>query len=462
MSLHTGHIDATLPPGGPTGTTSATGAMPHTTPGRAGTGAAPTPRRWNPARGRWNGWLHLLAFPLALALFIVTAVGLGTLVLTAGLLLLAVSLPATRWLADVHRRDAGALLGEDIPSPYRQPTAPTAVGRLLQRLRDPQTWRDQAWLLVSSTVGFALSLLSVVLFLCIPWYLLQPLLLALVDEAMDTDFGIYYASSVLDGFALWSIAAIAAALWWWGSPWLMRLHAVLDRALLGPTESERVRMLRERVDTLSETRAETVDAQAAELRRLERDLHDGAQARLVSSNLTIGLAIEAIDQDPGSARAMLEEAQEANRAALNDLRNVVRGIHPPVLSDRGLVGAVQALAVQMPTPVSVLSELPGRPPAPIESAAYFAVAECLTNLAKHARATRATVELSHEARPSGTGVLRIVVTDDGQGGAHMDPAGGLAGIERRLAVFDGTIQVDSPTGGPTRLTLEIPTELGAP
>jgi len=452
MSLHTGHIDATLPPGGSTGMT---GAMPH----RAAP-SAPARTGWNPSRGRWNGWLHLLAFPLALTLFIVTAVGIGTLVLTAGLLLLAVSLPVTRWLADMQRKDAGALLGEDIPSPYRQPTAPTAMGRLLQRLRDPQTWRDQAWLLVSTTVGFALSLLSVTLFLCVPWYLIQPLLLGVTGEVMDVELGFFHASSFLDGVALWPLAAIAGALWWWGSPWLMRLHAVLDRALLGPTESERVRMLRKRVDTLSESRAETVDAQAAELRRLERDLHDGAQARLVSSNLTIGLAIEAIDQDPSSARAMLEEAQAANREALNDLRNVVRGIHPPVLSDRGLVGAVQALAVQLPTPVSVMSSLPGRPPAPIESAAYFAVAECLTNLTKHAQATRATIELSHEPHPGGPGLLRIVVTDDGRGGARLDPAGGLAGIQRRLAAFDGTIQVDSPAGGPTHITLQIPTDLG--
>ena len=369
------------------------------------------------------------------------------------------SLPVTRWLADLQRRDAGALLGEEVPSPYRTPTAPSSVGRLLQRLRDPQTWRDQAWLLVSTTVGFALSLLSVTLFLCVPWYLLQPLLLGVVDEALDADFGIFHASSVLDGFALWSLAAVAGALWWWGSPWLMRLHAVLDRALLGPTESERVRMLRERIDTLSESRAETVDAQAAELRRLERDLHDGAQARLVSSNLTIGLAIEAIDQDPASARAMLEEARAANSAALTDLREVVRGIHPPVLSDRGLVGAVQALAVQMSTPVSVMSSLPGRPPAPIESAADFAVAECLTNLTKHAQATRATVELTYEPSPAGPGLLRIEVTDDGRGGAHPDPAGGLAGIVRRLAAFDGTIDIDSPAGGPTRIALTIPTEL---
>jgi signal transduction histidine kinase len=167
--------------------------------------------------------------------------------------------------------------------------------------------------------------------------------------------------------------------------------------------------------------------------------------------MTMGLAIDLMQSDPEQARALMAEAQETNRDALSDLRTVVRGIHPPVLSDRGLVGAVEALAVQMALPVTVTAAVGGRLPAPVESAAYFAVAECLTNAAKHAGAGRVAVVMARS-----DDVLRIVVEDDGRGGAHLDPDGGLAGIERRLAVFDGTLHVDSPAGGPTRISLVVP------
>jgi signal transduction histidine kinase len=314
------------------------------------------------------------------------------------------------------------------------------------------------------TVGFTLSMVPIGLFLAIGWNLSMPLLLGVTD-VFDHGYGIVHFQSVADGFLLWSHAALAAALWWFGAPWLMRVRARLDRALLGPTESERVRLLRERVDTLAETRSEAVDIQAAELRRIERDLHDGAQARLVSSGMTLGMAIDVLDDDPEAARAMLKEAQTTTRDALADLRGVVRGIHPPVLADRGLVGAVRALAEQMALPVQVMSDLGDRrPPAPVESAAYFAIAECLTNIGKHAHATHALVGLGHDPAPdaaqAGTlGVLSVVVEDDGVGGARRDPEGGLAGIERRLAVFDGTLDVSSPAGGPTQVAMTLPCDL---
>jgi signal transduction histidine kinase len=307
-------------------------------------------------------------------------------------------------------------------------------------------------------------MLPIGLFLAIGWNLSMPLLLG-VSDVFDHGYGIVHFQSAADGFLLWSHAALAAALWWWCAPWLMRLRARLDRALLGPTESERVRLLRERVDTLAETRAEAVDVQAAELRRIERDLHDGAQARLVSSGMTLGMAIDVLDDDPEAARAMLKEAQSTTRDALADLRGVVRGIHPPVLADRGLVGAVRALAEQMALPVQVTSVLGDRrPPAPVESAAYFAIAECLTNIGKHAHATHALVDLRHDPAPDATqagtlGVLSVVVEDDGVGGARRDPEGGLAGIERRLAVFDGTLDVTSPPGGPTRVAMTLPCDV---
>jgi signal transduction histidine kinase len=208
---------------------------------------------------------------------------------------------------------------------------------------------------------------------------------------------------------------------------------------------------------LTETRADLVDHSAAELRRLERDLHDGAQARLVALSMSLGLADQLFAEDPEGARRLVSDARATTSAAIGDLRSVVRGIHPPVLADRGLVGAVQALALDMALPVRVDPGLVGRLPAPVESAVYFAVAECLTNVAKHARAEHAWVVLSH-----GGGRLRAVVGDDGSGGADPARGSGMLGVRRRLAAFDGTMAVSSPAGGPTLVTLEVPCDLSSP
>ncbi|HEU5109442.1 MAG TPA: histidine kinase, partial [Micromonosporaceae bacterium] len=214
--------------------------------------------------------------------------------------------------------------------------------------------------------------------------------------------------------------------------------------------------LSERVEHLAQTRADAVDAQSAELRRIERDLHDGPQARLAGLGMSIGLAAELMDRDPRAARRLLAEARDSSGQALRELRELVRGIHPPVLAERGLDGAVRALALSLPLPVEVTVELPGRPPPPVESAVYFAVAEALANAVKHAHAGRLSVRLTHAA-----GILTAVVTDDGTGGApgpDEDAArgGGLAGVARRLAALDATMSVASPPGGPTVVTLELP------
>lgn len=398
------------------------------------------------------GWAHLLLTPVTLALFIVDVVGLALIPITAGIPLVAVGLPATVAVAGLHRRMAATVLGREVPALYRERTESSAVGRLLGRWRDPQTWRDLAWLLVSTTVGFAISLTAVVVFGVIFFYLLFPFLLVVTpDGVMDQPYGLFTVDTVPEAMAQWVLAGVAFALWWWVVPRLIRAKAAIDASLLGPTEAATRRVLEARVEELAATRSEAVDVQAAELRRIERNLHDGAQARLVASGMTLGLALDLLDTDPDQARALMAEAQETNRDALADLRTVVRGIHPPVLSDRGLVGAVEALAVQMALPVTVTAVVDGRLPAPVESAAYFAVAECLANAAKHASATRVTVVMARSDDR-----LRVVVEDDGRGGAHRDPEGGLAGIERRLAVFDGTMEVDSPAGGPTRITLVVP------
>jgi signal transduction histidine kinase len=225
------------------------------------------------------------------------------------------------------------------------------------------------------------------------------------------------------------------------------------RFFLGPRERDR---MADRIAQLTESRAETVDIQAAELRRIERDLHDGAQARLVSLGMSLGMAENLLASDPDAAGELLAEARQATGLALAELRDLVRGIHPPVLADRGLDGALRALALANPLPVEVTIDLPGRPPAPVESAVYFAVAETLTNTAKHSGATSAWLRVAYADDRLG-----VMVGDDGRGGAEAAPGGGLHGIERRLAAFDGTMMVASPVGGPTIVTMELPCVLSS-
>jgi len=215
--------------------------------------------------------------------------------------------------------------------------------------------------------------------------------------------------------------------------------------------------LASRVQLLTQTRAEAVDAAAAELRRLERDLHDGAQARLVAIGLSLRALEKMIPANPAAAAALAVECREASALALADLRDLVRGIYPPVLAERGLGDAVRALALDSPVNVATEIDLPGRPPAPVEAAVYFAVAEALSNVAKHADARRAVVRVYHAGE-----MLRAEVTDDGAGGADPTRGTGLAGIERRLAAFDGILAVSSPVGGPTIVVIEVPCELSWP
>ena len=235
-------------------------------------------------------------------------------------------------------------------------------------------------------------------------------------------------------------------------PGLLKAHAYIASSLLAPTREE----LTARAARLAESRSQVVNASAAELRRIERDLHDGAQARLVSAGLSIGLAKGAVRDDPELALSFLAEARASNGQALSELRALVRGIHPPVLAERGLDGAVQALALTLPLPVKVHVSLPGRVPAPVESAVYFAIAEALANMIKHSAANRAWVHLEYQK-----GTLTAIVGDDGAGGAVPRPGGGLHGIEQRLAAFDGVAALTSPPGGPTLVTMELPCELSS-
>src|SRR6266487_3019028 len=244
-------------------------------------------------------------------------------------------------------------------------------------------------------------------------------------------------------------AAVALLL---AAPWAARLVTRADeasaRALLGPSRSEELAL---RVESLARSRADVVAATDAERRRIERDLHDGAQQRLVSLAMNLGMARERFAGDPQAARTLLDEAHDEAKRALAELRDLARGIHPAVLADRGLDAAISALAARSPVPVEVGVDLRDRPPGAIESTAYFVVAEALANVAKHAAATHAQVRITKQG-----GRLVVEVRDDGVGGA--DPAGGsgLAGLADRVASIDGRLTVASPQGGPTVVRAELP------
>src|SRR4051794_26015636 len=284
-----------------------------------------------PSRLRLTSYaaLQLLLVVPSVLVFVLVVLGGVLVVAWIGLGVLLVAVPACRWLADTHRTMAGRVLGTPIPDQYQPRPDGGIVVRVTGWATDPMTWRDLAWLLVSATVGFALALLAVLLL----------------------------------------VAVVTGALWWYGVGPIMRAHSEMDRWLLSRGHTE---ILEERVQVLTETRAEAIDHSATELRRIERDLHDGAQARLVALSMSLGLAESLYETDPDAAQQMVADARSTSRAALGELRSVVRGIHPPVLADRGIGGAIEALALDMAVPVSVEVRFEGRPPAPVESAVYFA------------------------------------------------------------------------------------------
>lgn len=286
----------------------------------------------------------------------------------------------------------------------------------------------------------------------------------------------YLAAGGLVGFGLYQLVAVAlftpggSSTAWYDWLYGMTSRATVCELAVGSVvagvvlgrytivhDMLRRMTLTSRVELLTQTRAEAVDAAAAELRRLERDLHDGAQARLVAIGLSLRALEKMIPVNPGAATALAAECREASALALADLRDLVRGIYPPILAERGLGDALRALALDAPVKVATDIDLPGRPPAPVEAAVYFAVAEALSNVAKHADARRTLVRVYHA-----DGMLRTEVTDDGHGGADPVAGTGLAGMERRLAAFDGILAVSSPVGGPTIIVIEVPCALSSP
>ncbi|RFU86211.1 sensor histidine kinase [Streptomyces triticagri] len=375
-------------------------------------------------------------------------VGLGLLLVP----LLAVALRAT---VNVSRRTAGRWSGTRIPEPYlpapdHEPGLKGRWQRTHWVLTDPATWRDLGWALVNPVVGAVLALLPLSLVLGGLGGMLMP---AMYRPVIDANGGAnwYLFVRVTDLTTAWLAAGVGLLGLLAGlavGPWTLRAHAALARKLLAPTRTA------QRMQHLTETRSEAVHSSAAELRRIERDLHDGAQARLVALGMNLGVAEQLLKKDPEAVGAILADTRKASATALTELRDLIRGIHPPVLADRGLADAVRALALDSPLEVTVNAELPGRPEAPVESAVYFAVSETLTNAAKHAAPDTVIVDLWYAE-----GALRGRVTDDGRGGADASRGSGIRGVQRRLAGFDGLLSVDSPDGGPTIVTMEVPCEL---
>jgi signal transduction histidine kinase len=370
-----------------------------------------------------------------------------TLSLTLGLLIIGfpivlLTFTAFRLLADVERRRAAFVFGEPLTADYKRMPAGHRIGpRLRVATLDPQTWKDTAYLLIFSVVGFA----SGVIWCCLWGVALGSILLPTWWWAMPADA--QYLGMTIDAWQEYVLAVgIGVALVpisVYAQRGLALSQAHIARWLLAPS-------LAARVERLTETRAGAVDVAAAELRRIERDLHDGAQARLVALAMDLGMAEERFDRDPESARELVGEAREEAKRALAELRDLARGIRPSLLSERGLGPAVTALAGRSPVPARARVDIDRRPPAAVETAAWFVVSEALANTAKHSGATRATVWLTMS-----NGDLHVEVVDDGRGGA--DPNGaGLHGLAQRVAALDGSLEIDSPAGGPTVVRAVIP------
>ncbi|WP_308165843.1 MULTISPECIES: histidine kinase [Actinomadura] len=415
-----------------------------------------------PARGLR---LWLLAIPTILvASWFITVVSMITGFL--GVLLFPSATLLMRRQVDRYRDLINRWTDEHIERPYlpeppREHGVQGIIKRFVALLTDPATWRDYLWVAADPVVVLFTAALPGLLILYGVWgFLLAAFAGGMIGHYGGSDWYAWVhvdpgydrdAERLVSTLVIATACVVAGFL---AGPRMMAVYGRWGRLVLGPTEKSRLAL---RVRHLSETRSEAVDASAAELRRIERDLHDGAQARLVAMGMTLGAIEHLLDKDPAKARLLLAQTRESSATALHELRDLVRGIHPPVLADRGVGDAVKALALDHPLNVEVNVEVPGRPEPPVESAAYFAVSEILTNAAKHSGARRVWIDMRHEA-----GMLRVTVTDDGRGGASLDAGTGLRGIERRIGTFDGVLALNSPVGGPTIVTLELPCALSSP
>ncbi|SEQ35529.1 Histidine kinase [Lentzea xinjiangensis] len=358
-----------------------------------------------------------------------------------GVFLVPSALRALRAVANRERARLDVLVPGPVPR------------RARAALRDVTVRRELAWLPLHATAGFAAGFIG----LAMPATVLQnttyPFWYHLLPPADNTPtfifWDIFWDVTDLTGALVVALTGVlCAAFVVVLGPALVRAQEWPGRHLLAPGADADLSL---RVAELSATRAAALDAHAAELRRIERSLHDGTQNRLVAVNVLLGAVRRAVDRDPAAAHAALDRAQDAAEQALSELRAVARSILPPVLADRGLAGALTGLASSCGVPCEVVVDVPGRCAASVEATAYFVVAEALSNVTKHSGAASAVVEV---ARRGDRLLLRI--GDDGRGGADERGGSGLSGIRRRIEAYDGRFTLDSPAGGPTTMRVELP------
>jgi signal transduction histidine kinase len=377
--------------------------------------------------------------------YLLTSLASGIVTVLA-LPLLVHPLLARRW-ADLHRRRAGALLGV-LPAPR-----PTATATVRAAWADPGGRRDVLWLPVHAVTGVTAGLAAL---LCVGNMVVAAVAVPLWwafewDERprlfIDVPVPDWTTALTLGPLQLVLLGALAHLAF----PPVARAHARLCLAVLAPSAVEQ---LTDRVAVLTRTRADVLDAHGAELRRIERDLHDGTQARLVAIAMRLAVARRRLSADPADQQfvaELLREAHEGTEEAMTELREVIRTVYPPILADRGLAGALHAVTARCSVPTTLdLGEL-GRVPAAVEAVVYFAVAEALTNTVRHSHASDAGVAVTRAGDR-----LSVVVADTGTGGADDRRGTGLVGLRRRVLALDGTVAVDSPPGGPTTITLELP------
>ena len=398
----------------------------------------------------WRETAYLvLDLPVGVAgfTFVVTglSLGAGLLITLIGIPILALTLLGCRGGAWLELRRA-RLLTLDLPDPPPLDRAGSFVRRASRPLVDGVGWRAAAYFFVMLPVGIVTFTIVVTIWTTALGLLTMPAWAWSLPHG-GAQFGDTYYWNKPWQLALASLAGVILTLL---APWVVRVLAICDRGLVRSLLGTSRRELEQRAQVLSETRSRTVDASIDERRRLERDLHDGAQQRLVALGMDLGIALEKLDTDPDAAKALVRDAHGDAQLALRELRDLARGIHPAVLTDRGLDAAVSGLAARSPVPVRVRGSLARRPPASVEATAYFIASEALANVVKHANATSAEVSMTLE-----DGRLRVEVVDDGRGGA--DPAGaGLRGLADRAAALDGSFRVESPVGSGTRIVTELP------
>ena len=393
----------------------------------------------------------LLALPLGVVefSFLVTAIsfGIGTAITLIGIPVLIGTVWAWRWIAELERALIGRLVGVEIPSPYRpDPPAEHWWSRIAGRLSDPATWKDLAFLLLQLPLGILAFAIAVSVLGLGLGALLAPAYYWVLDHG--TWITAVHVDTLVEAIAVVPLGALVLLC---GIPALSalgRLYGWLAAQLLGSNADPE---LTAQVTELQDARSRIIAAADAERRRIERDLHDGAQQRLVALALNLRVAEQrAASGDPGAAELVRQAGEEAN-LALKELRDLARGIHPAILTNRGLSAALGDLAARATVPVEVIAVPGERLPDPVEAAAYFVVSECLANIGKHAEASSATVSATVVG-----GRLDVIVADDGVGGADVGNGSGIQGLRDRVGAVSGSLAVESPAGGGTRVVASIP------